>query len=211
MIRACLFALCACLALPLYAAWSDVVATRTITAQLVSAQDGVPTGSGALTAGLFVTLEPGWKTYWRSPGEVGLPPQISLDGSENIRDVVLSYPAPTRFTAFEIENFGYETEVLFPLQLQLERPGAPVRLALEATLLVCADICIPETVSLSLDLPAGGGIDAKAAEQIATWMARIPDDGGASGLRLDTVFLDATALVVTAQSDRPLTTPDIFP
>ena len=100
MMRACLFALWACLALPLYAAGSEVVNTRTISAQLVSAQNGVPTGSGALTAGLFVTLEPGWKTYWRSPGEVGLPPKISWDGSENIRDVALSYPAPTRFTAF---------------------------------------------------------------------------------------------------------------
>jgi len=211
MMRACLFALWACLALPLYAAGSEVVNTRTISAQLVSAQNGVPTGSGALTAGLFVTLEPGWKTYWRSPGEVGLPPKISWDGSENIRDVALSYPAPTRFTAFEIENFGYETEVLFPLQVQLERPGAPARLALEATLLVCADICIPETVSLSLDLPAGGDIDAEAAAQIASWMARIPDDGGSSGWQLDTVFLDDTALVLTARSDRPLATPDIFP
>ena len=211
MLRAYLLVLWTCLALPLYAAGSDVVNTRTMTAQLVSVQDGVPAGSGALSAGLHITLEPGWKTYWRSPGEVGLPPVINWDGSENIRDVALSYPAPKRFTAFEIENFGYETEVLFPLQVQLTRPGAPARLVLEATLLVCADICIPETVALSLDLPAGGGIDADAAAQIAKWTARIPDDGAASGWQLDTVFLDGRVLVVTARSDRPLARPDIFP
>jgi suppressor for copper-sensitivity B len=216
MLRAFLCLLWITLALPLNAAGSDMAVTRTLTAQIVTAQDGVPGGSAALSAGLSFTLEPGWKTYWRSPGEVGLPPEISWEGSQNIRDIALSFPAPKRFTAFEIENFGYADAVLFPLQVQLERPGEPARLQLEATVLVCAEVCIPETVNLTLELPAlegpaGGGIDGTAAVAIAEWIAKVPDDGAGSGWSLEQVYLDESALVVLARSERPMTRPDIFP
>lgn len=199
------------LAGPLFAASSEVVTTRTLSAQLLSAQSGVAPGAATISAGLRFDLEPGWKTYWRSPGEVGLPPEVSWDGSQNIADVTLSYPAPTRFTAFEIENFGYEKQVVFPLQVHLAEPGAAARLDLTATVLVCADVCIPETVNVTLDLPPGSGVDATSAAQIAEWATKVPDDGAASGLSLEAVYLSDAALVVTARSEVPFTAPDIFP
>ncbi|HCX68676.1 MAG TPA: hypothetical protein DHK64_14410, partial [Rhodobiaceae bacterium] len=58
------------------------------------------------SAGLHLELSKGWKTYWRSPGEVGIPPSIDWAGSENIENVEFLWPAPERFTAFGIENFG---------------------------------------------------------------------------------------------------------
>ena len=74
----------------------NVVATEQSAARLVSAV----TGAGDLTAlpaGLDVTLKPGWKTYWRSPGDAGFPPELKFDGSQNVASATLLYPTPHRF------------------------------------------------------------------------------------------------------------------
>ena len=109
-----------------------------LTAYLISAQDGVPENTQTLSAGLHLQLNENWKTYWRSPGEVGIPPSVEWSGSENVADVEFMWPAPTRFTAFGIENFGYAGEAVFPLRVTLEDPGAPVTLSAQVKLLVCS-------------------------------------------------------------------------
>ncbi|KIT16380.1 protein-disulfide reductase DsbD family protein [Jannaschia aquimarina] len=194
------------LALPALAATTDPVEGQAVTARLITAEDGV---SGAtLSAGLALEMEPGWKTYWRTPGQVGLPPELDWSGSQNIADIALSYPAPERFVAFDIENYGYGEEVVFPLAITLENPDAPARLAVEATLLVCAEICIPETVSLSLDLPVGGTVDRASADLLARWIERVP---GETGFTPDAVHLDDTALTLRATAEAPLSDPQVFP
>ena len=205
MIRA-LALLLLLLAQPLQAATSDPVAGHAVTARLIAAEDAV--SGGTLSAGLDLRLRDGWKTYWRSPGAVGLPPEIDWSGSENVADVALAFPAPTRFAAFAIENYGYRDEVVYPLAVTLERPGAPVRLRLRAQLLACAEICVPETVELALDLPAGGGIDADSAARLADWIARVP---GTDGFALDAVHLDDDALTLRATAQRRLAAPQVFP
>jgi len=210
MVRVLLF-LAAVMGAPLQAATSDVVETQTLSARVISVTDGVGAGMAVLQAGLDLTLAAGWKTYWRSPGEVGLPPDVSWEGSENIANVTLAYPAPTRFTAFEIENFGYGERVVFPLTVQLETPGAPARLALQANLLVCEEVCIPETVALTLDLPQGGGLDAEAGDLLSAWVAKVPSDGPMAGMALTQVHLGEEALTLTAQSETPFQAPDLFP
>ncbi|PWJ10934.1 protein-disulfide reductase DsbD family protein [Jannaschia seohaensis] len=199
------------LAHPLLAATSATVETRTLTARVITASEGVGDGVSTLQAGLSLEMAPGWKTYWRSPGEVGLPPELSWEGSENVADVALAYPAPTRFTAFEIENFGYGGEVVFPLTVTLAEPGAAAHLALRADLLVCAELCIPETVEFELSLPAGGGVDAENAGVLAEWVARVPVGGAEAGIALEAAHLDDTALTVRLRSDRPFLDPDVFP
>ncbi|MEM7490147.1 MAG: protein-disulfide reductase DsbD domain-containing protein, partial [Pseudomonadota bacterium] len=199
--------LLAVLAMPALAAVSPPVRGQAVTATLLTAEDGV--AGRTLSAGLRLQLDEGWKTYWRAPGEVGLPPQIDWSGSENVADVTLAYPAPTRFEAFEIQNFGYGEEVVFPLTVTLADGAAPARLDLTADILVCADVCIPETLALTLDLPLGGGIDAAQAGVLADWVARVPG-GAETGIALDAVHLDETTLTVRAVSDTPFVAPDIF-
>jgi suppressor for copper-sensitivity B len=194
------------------AAASPEVSGHVVTGRLIAPQGGVPARAATLSAGIDLRLEDGWKTYWRSPGEVGLPPALDWSGSANVAEVTLDYPAPERFTAFEIENFGYGGEVVFPLTVALEEPGRATRLDVALTLLVCADICVPETLEMSLDLPAGAGaFDAAAAARLAEWVARVPGDGAAAGIALDRVHLDAAALTLTAVSDAPFARPDVFP
>ncbi|MEM8823793.1 MAG: protein-disulfide reductase DsbD domain-containing protein [Pseudomonadota bacterium] len=198
----------ALLAAPVFAAESEPVRGHALTATLLTAENGV--AGETLSAGLKLDLDEGWKTYWRSPGEVGLPPVLDWSGSDNIVDVALAYPAPDRFIAFDIQNFGYGDQVVFPLTVTLADGTAPARLDMRADLLVCADICIPETVALSLDLPAGGGIDVASAEILSDWVARVPG-GEEVGISVEAVHLDDTALTLRAVSEQPFLSPDIFP
>ena len=204
-------AILAGLAHPAAAAEGPAVATPTLEARLVAVEDGVGPGGATVSAGLVLDLAPGWHTYWRSPGEVGLPPALDWSGSGNVRAVELAYPAPERFEAFDIQNFGYADRVVFPLAVALERPGEPARLRLAADLLVCAEICVPERVALALDLPAGGGIDAAAAALLSEWVARVPGTGPEAGIALGAAHLDDAALTVTARSDTPMGAVDLFP
>jgi suppressor for copper-sensitivity B len=199
------------LAAPLSAATSDVARGNAVEGRLISVENGVGAGDATVSAGLQVMLDDGWKTYWRSPGEVGLPPELIWEESENIASVEIAYPAPTRFVAFDIQNFGYGTEVVYPLTVMLNDPGAPARLSVQANLLVCAEICVPETLNLTLDLPAGGGMDAEAAATLSEWIARVPGTGPEAGLTLDAVHLDDVALTLTATSQMPFLSPDVFP
>ena len=154
-----------------------------VTARLLVASNGVREGASELSAGFEVVLAPGWKTYWRSPGTVGLPPQLDWSGSENVADVELMYPAPQRFEAFGITNAGYEREVVYPLRVKLERPGEPARLLASATILVCEKVCIPEVFDLSVAVPKGGGVDRVAAARIAAFAARVPVETEAIAVR----------------------------
>ncbi|MTJ04203.1 MAG: copper-binding protein [Sediminimonas qiaohouensis] len=196
------------------AAQSDAVARDTLSARLITAEDGVARQTGALSAGLEIDLRKGWHAYWRAPGEVGLPPEIDWQGSENIASTQMLWPAPTRFRAFGIENFGYENKLVLPINIRLDEPGAPARLHAQVSLLVCSDICVPEQFLLTLDLPGGsGGVDQDAAAKISKWAAKVPDDGGPSGLTAGVAAFDAAqeALVITARSAVPFDAPDLFP
>ena len=150
-----------------------------VTARLLVAEDSVPAGSAELSAGFEVVLADGWKTYWRSPGEVGLPPNLDWTASENVADVELMYPVPKRFHAFGIDQIGYEGEVVYPLRIKLERPGEPAKLRAATTILVCAEVCIPEVFDLAVDLPASGGLDREAAARIASFAATVPSGSDA--------------------------------
>jgi suppressor for copper-sensitivity B len=199
--------------LPTFAATSQEVRTDALTARLVSAQDGVPEGAKTISAALHLKLGKGWKVYWRSPGEVGIPPSIDWTGAENVANISFNWPAPHRFTAFGIENFGYEGEVAFPLQVELAEPGKAATLAGVVSLLVCSEVCVPSDFTLSLQLLPGGGIDQSAAKLIATWSDKIPMEAQAAGIRTSRVHIDdgRTSLTVALEHGGTFDQPDVFP
>lgn len=183
-------------------------------ARLVTAVDGTGTLS-EIPAGLHIRLEPHWKTYWRSPGDAGLPPALDWTGSANLGTATLAYPAPHRFQLFGLETYGYETEVVFPLTLPVAQPGQPQHLALAATVLVCSDICIPANFSFTLDLPAGAAApDPAAANLIDRYANAVPGDGSAAGLTIGPVAATTAGpnggLRIEATAREPFATPDLF-
>ncbi|MGK9170618.1 thioredoxin family protein [Inquilinus limosus] len=179
-------------------------------ARLVTAVDG--TGDlAAIPAGLHIRLDPHWKTYWRSPGDAGLPPALDWSGSDNLGTPALAYPAPHRFQLFGLETYGYETEVVFPLTLPVAQAGQPQHLSLAATVLVCSDICIPANFSFTLDLPAGAATpDPDSANLIDRFRNAVPGDGGAAGLAIGPVAATEKGLRVEATAREPFEAPDIF-
>ncbi|MBR9763579.1 MAG: copper-binding protein [Rhodobacteraceae bacterium] len=195
------------------AAGSESFRNPAVDARLITAENGINPDATSISAGIHLQLGEDWKTYWRSPGEVGLPPSIDWTGSANIEEAEFLWPAPERFTAFGIENFGYHDEVVFPIRIVLSEPGMPVALRARVSLLTCSTVCVPQEFDLSLDLPRASGIDNAAAGLISTYAARVPDDGTDSGIRITSAHLDdaKTALTLTARSDEPFEAPDIFP
>ncbi|NNK79023.1 MAG: copper-binding protein, partial [Litoreibacter sp.] len=193
------------------AASSEPFASDRINARFITAEQGIAPDSTVVSAALDIELAEGWKTYWKAPGEVGYPPEITWSDAQNVADVELLWPAPTRFEAFGIENYGYAERVTFPLRVTLAEPGQPLRLAGTVSLLVCEELCVPERFDLALALEAGSGIDMADAELISQAAAKVPGTGRAAGITLQAVHLGADALTLTATSDTPFTAPAVFP
>ena len=110
-------------------------------------------GASRGLAGVQIRLDPGWHTYWRSPGDSGVPPQFDWSGSKNLKQAQVLYPAPHRFADANGSAIGYEDEVVFPVKITPERPDEPVELKLNVAYGLCNTLCIPNEASLSLDLP----------------------------------------------------------
>jgi DsbC/DsbD-like thiol-disulfide interchange protein len=107
----------------------------------------------ALLAGIQIELDAGFKTYWRSPGEAGLPPAFDWSKSVNVEGVEVLWPAPSRFEDPGGIVYGYGGSVLLPVRVRAQDPAKPVSLAVKLDYGVCKDICIPAGAELMLTLP----------------------------------------------------------
>lgn len=124
---------------------------------------------GARMAGLTIALAPGWKTYWRQPGDAGVPPRFDWTGSENVADVAVIWPRPHAFDSFGYRTIGYEGEVTLPLRVIALDPDKPITLRLAFDYGVCSDICVPAHDRLALIIaPDGGAGSASIAAALAT-------------------------------------------
>jgi suppressor for copper-sensitivity B len=178
--------------------------------RLVAAATAAGTAE-TLRLGLHFQLAPGWKIYWRSPGDAGLPPRIDWTGSTNLAAAELRWPAPVRFELFGLDTFGYGGEVVLPIDLRPQRAGEPVSLSARVDYLVCEKICVPYEAQLSLALPAGPAAPSAHAHLIDRFVARVPGEG--SGIAIERVeFHRGTApeVSVTARGALPFAQPDVF-
>jgi suppressor for copper-sensitivity B len=182
--------------------------------RLVSAVAAVGTES-ELRTGLEFELRPGWKTYWRTPGDAGFPVTVDWSGSTNIATAEIAWPAPHRFTLFGLDTFGYSETVLLPVTVRPQQPGQAVRLRAAVNFLVCEEICIPKLANLALDIPVGEAGPSEQAQLIARYQARVPGDGALHGLHIDSLALGGTAqkptIEIAARSaPLPFDQPDVI-
>lgn len=122
---------------------------------------------GTHFAGIRIRLAPGWKTYWRTPGDGGIPPHFDLEGSGNLADYTPHMPRPTVFDEEGLRSVGYKTEVVFPLRLSATEPEAPIVLDGALFIGVCEEICMPAEVRLEAELTAPGQSSALIAAALA--------------------------------------------
>lgn len=110
----------------------------------------------ALLIGVHIELDRGWKTYWRTPGDSGLPPDFDWSGSQNLKSARVLWPAPMRFRDSSGTFAGYKGEVIFPVLVHPESPGRPVLVHLNLQYAICETICVPAeaTVELSVSTEA---------------------------------------------------------
>lgn len=107
-------------------------------------------GKPSLVAGVQLRMDPGWKTYWRNPGDSGVPPSFDFKGSKNLKQAELLYPAPHRIADANGTAIGYDDEVIFPVKITPEHEGEPVELKVVFEYGLCKNLCIPNEVSLAL-------------------------------------------------------------
>ncbi len=109
-------------------------------------------GQTRLFAGIEIRLAPNWKTYWRTPGDTGIPPDFDWSGSENLFKAEVLYPVPIRFKDPGGFSIGYKSRVTLPVLLQPIDPLKPIKLKLNAAYAICYDLCVPVSAEHSLVL-----------------------------------------------------------
>jgi DsbC/DsbD-like thiol-disulfide interchange protein len=128
-------------------------------------------GAAHLRAGIEIKMGPGWHTYWRYPGDSGVPPRFNFSGSENFADAKVLYPAPHLYSDETGNTLGYKGGVTFPLQVIPRQPGKPVKLYVKLEYAVCDKLCVP--VEGSAELTLAPGASAEEAN-LAAAEARVP-------------------------------------
>jgi DsbC/DsbD-like thiol-disulfide interchange protein len=148
--------------------WVELHSARV---RLVAGPTAVAVGT-PFVAGVEIVLAEGWKTYWRMPGEAGVPPLFDWSGSDNAAGIEVRYPAPVRLQEPGAQTVGYKGAVVFPVEVMPADASRPVvlKLALEAG--ICREICIPGEARLALTL-APQQARALPAE-LAQALARVP-------------------------------------
>ncbi|MEJ2378019.1 MAG: protein-disulfide reductase DsbD family protein [Pseudolabrys sp.] len=112
-------------------------------------------GATPLRAGIEIKMGPGWHTYWRYPGDSGVPPRFDFSGSENLKRAEVRYPAPYLYTDETGNTLGYKNGVTFPLDVTPQDKSKPVDLHLKLNYAVCAKLCVPAQGSAQLTLVPG--------------------------------------------------------
>ena len=198
---------------PALAAAGDWAETEQGRVRLISAVAGVGS-EGRLDLGLQFQLEPGWKIYWRSPGDAGYPPRLDWSASRNLVDPTLSWPVPERFSLFGLETFGYGDEVVLPIAARAVDPAQEVALAAKLDFLVCDEICIPLEADLALALPSGAAASSSHGTLIEAYRRLVPGEGAEAGLGFESVGLtgdlEEAVIEARATSEIAFETPDLL-
>jgi DsbC/DsbD-like thiol-disulfide interchange protein len=125
-------------------------------------------GTTVHRAGVEIKLAPGWKTYWRYPGDSGVPPRFDFSQSSNVKSVTVRYPAPQRLADDGGTSIGYKHDVVFPLEVVAQDASKPVTLSLAIEYAVCEKLCVPADGKAELTLTGKAGEnDAKLAQSEA--------------------------------------------
>lgn len=119
-------------------------------------------GATVQRAGVEIRLDPGWKTYWRYPGDSGVPPRFDFAASQNVKAVHVRYPAPQRFADADGISIGYKGHVIFPLEVVAHDSAKPVILRLTIDYAVCEKLCMPAHGKAELALKATAGLHTDA-------------------------------------------------
>jgi DsbC/DsbD-like thiol-disulfide interchange protein len=150
--------------------------------------------NGRIEGGIEIQLEPEWYTYWRNPGEAGVPPIFDFSGSENVAHVEVRYPAPVRYDDGASVSLIYRDEVVFPLSVTPVETEQPVTLRLDARFGVCSAICIPTAAKSEVTFAPGAAADPLSLARLGEFARRIPKEPEPGRFDVESATPDGDAL-----------------
>lgn len=150
--------------------WTELHAARV---RLI-AGPGAAKQSTSFLAGVEISMADGWKTYWRVPGDAGVPPVFDWAASDNVGAIKVLYPAPKRLSEPAAETIGYKGSVVFPVEVTPLDAAKPVVLKLTLEFGVCRDICVPAEAVMAITIPAKGWSGGPPLQPIAVALERVP-------------------------------------
>ena len=196
-------------AAPAHAVESDWAVQDYVQARLVMGVDAIG-GTDEVKGGLELRLADGWHAYWRMPGDSGLPPVLNWDRSENVESVTVEWPVPMRFETLDLFGFGYKDQVLMPLRVAVTDPAQDTLVALDADIMVCEEMCVPQKVSMSVLIPAGDPMTSVNSVRLEGAFDRLPAKENNEALRIENIVIGPDAVVVNAYSRRGFDNIDVF-
>lgn len=153
-------------------------------------------------AAIKLTLAPGWKTYWRSPGDTGIPPQFDWSRSRNLHSVGITWPAPNVYREDGVVTIGYKNELVLPITIAPQKHGSPIKINTTLDIGICSDICIPHRMKLKTTI---ADTNSKPTPAIAAALAARAYSAKEGGVRKATCALRPTkdGLEITARVTMP--------
>lgn len=189
----------------------DVAESRVFAAKSMADNDG--TGWFAWE----LRLQPGWKVYWRSPGEAGLPPKLKLNPGASVTSVEPYFPLPKRFELYGLQTFGYGTVFVLPFKAEGGAPNAPMLLNMEVDFMICKDVCIPFIGEYQLQQSGESHAHSDIySATISMWNNKVPDTSGkaVAGLKIANVTVKGVvghqSLVFEVEAEQNLSNSDML-
>ncbi len=162
-------------------------------ARLIAGHTQSHEGAKIHRAGLEIRLAPGWKTYWRYPGDSGVPPHFDFAGSDNVKDVTVQWPAPLRLADSEGVTIGYKTNVVFPLRIEAQDPGKPVTLRLKLDYAICEKLCVPVDARSELNLTGSAAANEAVLSDAEARVPRVVALGQGTDVSIAAVRHDSSS------------------
>ncbi len=173
--------------------------------------DGWEEQDGSRLAAIVIDMAAGWKTYWRVPGDAGIPPSFDWSGSRNLGRVELIWPTPTLFDLYGLRIIGYADRLVLPVRLWPEVAGGATEVRVRVGYGVCAEICIPTEDVAEVRFAPGEAPGAGAADVAFALEAR-PRTAIEAGVTSISCAMSPTgagmAMTTRVGFDRAVATPD---
>ncbi|MEX0281709.1 MAG: protein-disulfide reductase DsbD domain-containing protein [Arenibacterium sp.] len=175
--------------------------------QLELLQGGM-TSDGTYQTAIRLDMADGWKTYWRRPGDAGIPPRLVWNGSRNVAAAEETWPTPAVFDQSGMRSVGYISQLVLPVKITPKQSSKKVRLRGKIEFGICQEVCIPAALNFNAELDP----DAPRHPTIAAALAARPYSETEAGVRSATCALSPTedGLKITAKLDLPATGGDEF-
>jgi len=172
---------------------SDWTTQAHTAARLIAGATATTRGASFVRAGIEIKLDPGWHTYWRDPGDTGVPPTFDFSGSHNVKSAKVLWPAPESFPdGAGGTSIGYVDHVILPVRVAPDTAAKHSVLHLKLNYAVCGDMCIPVEAHLQLALDGNGADDAaieKAQSRVPRQVPLGAEIGAKSGASNDLAIL----------------------